>query len=565
MAKQSAPPDTPVAMPQPAVSHPRSASTTRHLALTIDHVWLAATLTFAFIVGTLLQADQTDYWWTVKLGEGLWATGQLPAADPLAFTSTRQPYVEQQWLAQLVLAAVHDLGGVELALLFRGALLVLAVGLLYRACRATGAAAGAAATACTIALLSIVGGAAIRPQLLAIPLFVLFLLGTTVWILRPWTLVALPLAMVAWANLHGSFPLGIALVGAALAGRALTVAAASSTWARAGGAILDDQTVRRLGLLLALCLVAPLANPYGLGILPWLVDYLTFNTGGTGLSTLSLEWLPTSIATAHGTLFFLSVFLLVAVLLRVGPPSPADCLRLFGFAVLALQAVRSTLWWALVMAPVLAWGLTRLVAGVAWQSANSRGSSGELVPPAPGRAIQEAPRADDRRGVPALNALLVAGFALVALLSLPWLRPAGVLYPPERWPVQDPALPVAAADYLAILPATRLYNAMDWGGYLAWRLAPRQRIFIDGRFQLYPPELYRDYFRIAAAEPGWDQRLSAYGVDALVLSRGAQGPLLRALADDGRWRPVYCDSVAAVYLPRDRSGAPEVPCAAPEQ
>jgi hypothetical protein len=39
--------------------------------LTLDAVWLTATLTFAFLVGTLLQADQTDYWWTVKLGEGL--------------------------------------------------------------------------------------------------------------------------------------------------------------------------------------------------------------------------------------------------------------------------------------------------------------------------------------------------------------------------------------------------------------------------------------------------------------------------------------------------------------
>src|SRR5438067_7852325 len=292
MAKQPAAPDTPAALPRPAAAQPHSAPSVKHLALTIDHVWLAATLAFAFIVGTLLQADQTDYWWTVKLGEGLWAASQLPAADPLAFTSAREPYVEQQWLAQLVLAAVHHVGGLEAALVFRGLLLVLTIGLLYRACRATGAAAGAAATACAIALLSIVGGAAIRPQLLAIPLFVLFLLGTTAWTLRPWTVVALPLAMVAWANLHGSFPLGIALVGAALAGRALTVAAASSTWSRAGGAILDDRTVRRLGLLLALCLLAPLANPYGLGIVPWLVDYLTFNTGGTGLSTLSLESLP---------------------------------------------------------------------------------------------------------------------------------------------------------------------------------------------------------------------------------------------------------------------------------
>ena len=52
---------------------PRSSS-----LLTLDAVWLAATLTFAFLVGTLLQADQTDYWWTVKLGEGLLAGGPDP-------------------------------------------------------------------------------------------------------------------------------------------------------------------------------------------------------------------------------------------------------------------------------------------------------------------------------------------------------------------------------------------------------------------------------------------------------------------------------------------------------
>ena len=76
----------------------------RPLTLTLDHVWLAATLTFAWVVGVVMGADQTDYWWTVKLGEGILATGQLPTADPLAWTSTRTPYVEQQWLAQVVLA-----------------------------------------------------------------------------------------------------------------------------------------------------------------------------------------------------------------------------------------------------------------------------------------------------------------------------------------------------------------------------------------------------------------------------------------------------------------------------
>jgi hypothetical protein len=517
--------------------------------VTLEHVWLAAVLAFAFVVGTLLRAEQTDYWWTVKLGELLWATGSLPAADPLAFTSTRQPYVEQQWLAQVILAATHWLGGLEAALLLRAGLLVLSTWLLFHVCRRVGAAPAAAATACGLALLSVVGGAGIRPQLFAIPLFVLFLAGTTIWTGRRWALVALLLGMVAWANLHGSFPLGVALVGVALAGRAVAVAQETSRPRALGTRLVADGPLRWLALALVLCTLAPLVNPYGLGLVPWLVDYLTFNTGGTGLATLSIEWLPTSLATAHGVVFFLSVFLLVAVLLRAGPPAPSDCLRLAAFAVLALQAVRSTLWWALVMAPVLAWGLSRLRL------------RGEPATSAPFPAAQAAAAATPSSpGVPALNAALVGAFALVASLSLPWLRPLGVLYPPERWPVQDPALPVAAADFASRLDATRLYNTMDWGGYLAWRLAPRQRIFVDGRFQLYPPELYQDYFAIARAEPGWDERLDRYGVDGLLVSRTAQRDLLRALSGDARWRPVYCDDLAAVYLPRDRGAGATVPC-----
>lgn len=487
--------------------------------LTLDHVWGAAVLAFAWVVGVALQADQTDYWWTVKLGEQLLATGTLPAADPLSFTASRQPYIEQQWLAQLVLAAVHRLGGLEAALVVRGLLLGITAALLYALCRHQGARTAAAASACGLALLSVTGGAAIRPQLLALPLFALFLYATAAAHGRRWTLVALPLAMVVWANVHGSFPLGLGLVGLALAGRALELP--PRAWA-------GDRPLRRLALLLALCGLAPLANPYGLGIVPWLVDYLRYNTGATGLATLSEEWLPTSVGAAHGVLFFAQAGLLAVLLVRVGPPPPADSLRLLAFAALALQALRSTVWWALVMAPVLAWALTQLATG--------------------GRVA--APEGADRRGVPALNAALVGGFALVAVLALPWLRPYGWLFGPARWPVQDPALPVAAADYVATLPATRLFNHMDWGGYLAWRLAPRQQLFIDGRFQLYAPALYRDYFRIASAGADWEERLAAYRVEALVLSRQGEARLLHALAVSPRWQAVYCDALAAVYVPR---------------
>jgi hypothetical protein len=538
------------------------------LAPTLDDVWLVGTLVFAFLVATLLAAEQTDYWWTVKLGDGLWATHQFPQADPLAFTSTRQPYIEQQWLAQLILSAVHAWGGLAAALLLRAAVLVLTAGLLYHAARRAGAVAAAAAAACSLAMLIVVGGAAIRPQLFAIPLFTLFLLGTTVWAARAWTLWALPLVMVAWVNLHGSFPLGLVLIGIALLAHGLGLLGSPDRSAASLRRLAADPLLRRLAALLTLCAVATLVNPYGLGILPWLVDFLRVQSGQTGLPLQATEWLPTSLATVHGTLFFLGVLALLIALLRAGPPGLGDLLRLLTFGVLALQAVRSTVWWALVAAPVLAWAVNESARGQGLQSAGigsehvDRGPASEWRAGASGAWLggAVADQNADRVGIPALNGALIAGFIAVALLSLPWLRPQALLFAPDRWPIQAPDLPVAAADRLAALPATRLFNAMDWGGYLAWRLAPRQRIFVDGRFQLYPPEVYRDYFAIAAAEPGWAERLAAYDVDGLVLSRAGQPALVRALADAPIWVSVYCDAEAAIYLPRGQAPGPAVAC-----
>src|SRR5262245_7577291 len=137
----------------------------------LNDVWLAAVLALTFAAANTFPVDQTDYWWTVKLGQGLWGAGQLPAADPLAFTSTREPYVEQQWLAQLVLAAVHLLGGLDAALVLRAVLLVVTISLVFCACRRARAGGGLAALASILALLLVLPGAATRPQLLALPLF----------------------------------------------------------------------------------------------------------------------------------------------------------------------------------------------------------------------------------------------------------------------------------------------------------------------------------------------------------------------------------------------------------
>jgi hypothetical protein len=170
-----------------------------------------------------------------------------------------------------------------------------------------------------------------------------------------------------------------------------------------------------------------------------------------------------------------------------------------------------------------------------------------------------APRA---RGVNRgrLNWALVALCLATAALSLPAVRSA---LSGQEVAIADPRQPHEAAAYLAAYPRPlRLFNALDWGGYLGWRLGPYHQLFVDGRLGTYPVEVFRDYFAISGATSGWEARLAAYGMDAIVASRDDQPALVQALAAPAAWRPVYCDAQAVVYLREDLARGREVACAA---
>src|SRR5262249_47338027 len=89
----------------------------------------------------------------------------------------------------------------------------------------------------------------------------------------------------------------------------------------------------------------------------------------------------------------------------------------------------------------------------------------------------------------------------------------------------------------------RIYNDDVLGGYLIWRRQPPRPVFIDGRLQVYPGEVYRDY-EAALEDPRTFAGLAArYGVTAAILSHPAPGRLELAttIARLPGWRIAYLD------------------------
>ncbi|HLI25914.1 MAG TPA: hypothetical protein VKZ60_02505 [Chloroflexota bacterium] len=476
------------------------------LAPSLDTVWLVLCAAYPFVVlnWDTLAADDGDLWWTLALGRAVWETGALPAHDPLAYTPTDTPFRYAQWLAGLLLYGAYRLGGGELLLVLRAALVATVFALLYRGCRRAGAAPPLAGLGTLLVLPLVNVGLALRPQLFALVPFVLYLEATRHPVAGGRWRWLLPLVMVFWVNVHGSFLLGIALVALALLARAGALA-----WREGWRGALGEPGVRALAQLLALSLLAPLANPYGLDLVPYLQTYLAANPDHVGLGDLLTEWVPTSLATPGGPAFFASLAVLAAALYasrqRLGT---AELLRLGLFAGLGLRWLRGIVWWGLVLPAPLAGVVQR----------------GWVGPPAPA-----APR-----GHAGLNALLLGAALVAGAASLPWWR---AYYGPLAPPLLAPSPLVTAADWLATQEPEPVFHYLAWGPYLAWRL--ERPVFADGRYEAHPRAVFADYLAVSEARPGWETRLTAYGVEWLVLDQRAQAPLVRAAAASPAWQRAW--------------------------
>jgi hypothetical protein len=99
----------------------------------------------------------------------------------------------------------------------------------------------------------------------------------------------------------------------------------------------------------------------------------------------------------------------------------------------------------------------------------------------------------------------------------------------------------------------RVFTSDDWGDYLAYRLYPTGKVFVDGRFDFYGSDFCSKYLDTIRARFGWEENLNRYGVDTVLLDINA--PLTGVLKESNRWRPVYDDGFAIAFRRGDASPA----------
>lgn len=488
--------------------------------LRVDHLWalFALTLVGAFIA--LVPTPPNDFWWHLKAGE-LVVTDGLPTTNRFAWTLPADaPYVYATWLGEALFYQLYHLGGLGAVALGRNLLGLAGFALVALEARRRSGSWRLAALAVLLAGVMSTNNLIIRTQnwsWVPVGLYALLLGAYAAGQVRARALLALPVIMALWVNLHGGFVVGLGLVGVYALGETLR------RWWGVPGA-RDTRAVALLWGVLLLTLLATLANPLGFGIFTYVKDLLT-DPPSQGLIN---EWQPPTPRSLAGWFFYASILLLIlALAYQRRRPTLTDVLLVLVFLWQAWNGARYVMWFGMVVMPILAQ---------------------TLAAPTAQRRLPRATAAN----------LLVAGLLAALYLAVQPPFKASLPLPPEYRamfvdlpgaPLTFSAdTPVAATAWLRdnLPDDARLFNEMGYGSYLAWALYPQAQYFIDPRVELYPLELWQDYVAITEGHD-YNVLLDKHGVTHLMIDTVLQDNLATALAADPAWARVYQDARTEIY------------------
>ena len=464
----------------------------------------------AFMVGRVFIEARTfhvdpDLWWHIRVGQNILATHQWPTNDPFSFTVAGTPWLAYEWLGDVLIGSVERFGGLRGldALLIVMASAVMLALYFYATLRSGNSKAGFVVSGllCSLAFANF----NLRPQMLGYLFVILTLIvleyyrkgkSRALWFLPPLFLI--------WINTHGSWVIGLGLI--------------FLFWAC--GLVEFDyggiETRRwkpserlRLEFVFLLCLAVVPFTPYGtrLAAYPFMVaSSLPLNVGYV------LEWLPMPFQEPGGKLFLavMLAFFLAQIVFR--PKwQLAELTLLFGGITMACLHVRFLLFFVPFTAPLLATILAR-----------------------------HLPPYDPAKDKHAVNAVLMTA----VLVAMVW-------YFPSRADIQKTVnvnFPVKAVEYLRQHPVPgHMFNTYGFGGYLVYSLWPEQKVFIDGRGDLYELNgVFSSYMDIALLKPTALTVLQVYGIESCLLD--PKEPLATVLAAQPDWRKTYSDGVSVLYV-----------------
>lgn len=426
-----------------------------------------------FAFGTVLafhNITDGDLWAKLALGASVLRQGHLLRHDVFAFTPALPLYIDHEWGAGLVFFAMLDWFGPPALMILKIALAVGAIGFAMLAARRLGCGWN------TVFLLAIPAAACLLPGYIPVVrshAFSFFFFAVTLVCLEElrkdqrWPAAVLPLAMMAWANLHGGFVVGLGVV-----------------FLYAAAAVYERKNWRLTAAAALACAAVTLVNPYGWRFWQYLLPAVLHPRARIE------EWRALPLFARDDFWGF----------------------RIFFAAVLgAFFSGRG----ALNRKNLPAVAVLCLTAGLGWRSRRHGPFFAVAALAFAGPFFEAAWRKFALRLRWNPRFVTTAVYGAAALFVAVRFLPGASLQP--LTPVGED--PVREADILSLAGAKgNLATPFAWGSYLAWRLFPNLKISMDGRYEAaYPESTFALNNAFYDKKGDWQQLGRDYKVDYVIL------------------------------------------------
>ncbi len=546
--------------------------------ITLANAVLFIVVAQALLMALLNSRSNTDLFLGLAAGREIFA-GHLAAPDQFSFTHAGGMWIDQAWLSNLIYylsyVQMGEYGPVFLKLL----LLLGCVAILSLRCRDAGSRGWATCVSLYLGLMAVAPFTVIRAENFGVFYFVLF-----VWLLQASRLsksvryLGILVAIVLWSNSHGSYMLGIALLGLKIA---LVAARKTLGFARICSDEADWRCAKEWSIVLVCsCVLASFLSPFGLDnlIMPFV------QVGAGQVTASSADWLPLLTSLFSGTstgsssvifyLLCLTVFVLSLLIVLVTVTSEANetsILRIGKEPFLARAVSRTDFDWMMetaivIITLVLAFRFKRLIAFSAFALVPALA----VVLTVLARRLSDRFRARDKARSESVTDRMAAIIAAAALcLVTGWILfgttliryfPNNPVTPPRPMIRQLMSFDTYSLDVTNFLKENsiggRVFAGWEVSSYLLHR-TPGIRLFMDPRDQsFYPRKVISDFFKILgihqAPEPERLDLLDTYGVSTVVLTTDPYDfNLGLALLRSGKWGCVYKDDYAMVLVRSD--------------
>ena len=504
-----------------------------------------ATVGLAFLYLVRVPLWHSDIWDHLNYGRQMVEAGQIARSEPLLVLCEGVRMVNLPWLAEILFALVDQKAGLVglqflSALLGSASLLVIAL----QTARISRSGLAGAFAALSFFFVNRHELGVLRPQLFGL----LLACGLLAWILsRPqrfrFAWIGVPLLFTLWANLHGSFIVGLMFLGLAAAGRAGDVLRAS----RSPRLVLSDPTLHRLLLLLQLSAVAVLINPFGPAAYAEV-----FSVAGHPNMSHMLEWNPLTLRMPSGQRFaalvLASTFLLGLTPRRV---RTTELLILTATALLTAWSARMLNWFTPAAAFIAGVHLAAVIRRVL--EVRQRRVAAAFADAVATASVDSAEPGEITRPPAWIWTLASFGIIWLCLLLNPFARwlLRGTL-PPESQLVsaETPLSAVAWLNAQSSHPRGLAFVPAEWSGYVMNRGPAPLKPLVNIHAHLIPEEVWNDYMRLTHGPADWNGLFDEYGVNIAVISRRGQPSLIKRIRDSADWQAAFEDRQTVIFVRR---------------